>query len=84
MQDIVAIRRNTFLLIELLFIASIMDSQPASCPAQTSSGPTDVIMSIRLCVTTILPVIRYSASAIPIGRSPEFLSSGIIRQSRKA
>ena len=61
-----------------------MDSQPASCPAQTSTGPTDVIMSIRLRVTTILSVIRYSTSAVPIGRSPEFLWSGIIRQSRKA
>ena len=28
-------------------IACMMDSQPASCPAQTCSGPTDVTISVQ-------------------------------------
>ena len=38
----------------------MMDSQPASCPAQTCSDPTDVNISVRISVTTTLPDIRHS------------------------
>ena len=68
----------------IVYIACMMDSKPTSCPAQTCSNPTDVIMSIHMCVTTALPAIRCSTSPIPVGRSAGFLSNGISRQSRKA
>ena len=65
-------------------ITCMMESQPASCPAQTWSDPTNVIMFVRMCVTTASPVMRRSNSPTPIAQSPEFLSSGISRQARKA
>ena len=65
-------------------IACMMDSQAVYCPAQTWRDPTDVIMPVRMCVTTALPTMRRSTSPTPITQSPEFLSSGISRQARKA
>ena len=65
-------------------IACMIDSQPASCPAQTCSVPTDVTIAIRVWVTTTLPAIRRRTSSIPIGWRPGFLSSGITRHARNA
>ena len=58
-------------------IACTSDSHPASYPAQTCNKPTVDIISSRMCDTTTLLAIRSKTSAIPIGRSPEFLSNGI-------
>ena len=38
-----------------------------SCPAQTCSDPNYVVMSVGMCVTFMLPIIRRSTSPIPIG-----------------
>ena len=65
-------------------IACMMDSQPASCPAQTCSDPTDVTISNLKWVTATLPAIRRRSLPIPIGRRPGFLSSGISRHARNA
>ena len=79
------LRRRTFLLTELnIFdkstkrtasqvsllyitcIACMIKSLPASFPAY------DVIMSVRMCVTTTFPAIRRNTSPIPFARSRDF------------
>ena len=65
-------------------IACIMDSQSASCPAQTYSDPNDVTISVRKWAITTLPVIRRRTSPIRIGRRPGFLLSGINRHAKYA
>ena len=63
--------------------AWIAASQPASCPAQTWSEPTESITSCLRNLATVLPMILRRVSPIPMGRSPGFLSNGIRRFASK-
>lgn len=68
-----------------LYIACItcrIDSLQASYPAKTCSDPADVILSVRICVTTTLPAIWVNTLPIPIGLSPGYLSIGTNRQAK--
>ena len=63
--------------------AWIAASQPASCPAQTCSEPTESVRSCLRNLATVLPMILRRVSPIPMGRSPGFLSNGIRRLASK-
>ena len=56
----------------------IRASQPASCSAHTWSDPRLSIILLQVDETTTFPAIRLRISPTPIGRSPWFLSKGII------
>ena len=66
------------------YIACMIDLQPASFTAQTCSVPTDLIISVRMWVTTSLPAIRRRTSPRPTGRRPGIFSSGTTRHARNA
>ena len=52
-------------------------SYPYSCPAHTSNGLTDVMLSSRRIDTITFPAVLLSTSPIPISHNPGFLSNGI-------
>ena len=54
-------------------------SYPYSCPAHTSNGLTDVMLSSRRIDTITFPAVLLSTSPIPISHNPGFLSNGIRR-----
>ena len=62
----------------------MIDSQPASCLAQTCNGPTDEIRSFRIWGTITLCTIRSNISPIAIGWRPGLLSKAIKRHAKNS
>ena len=65
-------------------IALIATSQPASWPAQTFSKPTEDIMLLRTTDVTTFPMIFLKTAPTPQGLNPGFLLSGMSQQARNS
>jgi len=62
----------------------MVDSQPASRPAQVCRQPIDEMISSRRADVTTFPAILLRISPTPIGQRPGFLSRGISRDASSA
>ena len=66
----------------IVCIAWIAASQPASWPAQTCSEPTEDVISLRTTDTMAFLMILLKTSPTPMGLNPGFFLSGMSWQAR--